>query len=51
MKRWVYFIYGFAVLLIFTFVNLGATGDSSGSRNWSSGSSSSGGWSSGGFHK
>jgi hypothetical protein len=54
MKRTVYLIFGFVVMVVSTFVNLAMTGGSgTSSQGWSSGTSSSGGsgWSSGGFHK
>lgn len=56
MKRGVYLVFGFVVLLISTFVNLALVGGSgTSSQGWSSGTSSSGsggsGWSSGGSHK
>jgi uncharacterized membrane protein YgcG len=56
MKRGIYLIFGFVVMVASTFVNLAMTGSSgTSSQGWSSGSSSGGssgsGWSSGGFHK
>ncbi|MBK6742689.1 MAG: hypothetical protein IPG66_06775 [Hydrogenophilales bacterium] len=53
MKRWVYLVYGFVVLLFSTFMNLGMTGGSgTSSQGWSAGTSSSGsGYASGGSHK
>jgi hypothetical protein len=53
MKRVVYLIFGFVVLVGSTFVNLAMTGSSgTSSQSWSTGSGSGGsGWSSGGSHK
>lgn len=53
MSRFVYLIYGTAVLAITTLINLSEDSGSSGSsRGWSSGSSSSGSsWYSSGHHK
>lgn len=53
MRPWIYFIYGTAVLIITTLINIGTAGEDGGSAHaWSSGSGgSSSGWSSGGSHK
>lgn len=53
MKRAVYLIFGFVVMVASTFINLAMLGGSgTSSQSWSSGTSSSGSsWSSGGSHK
>jgi uncharacterized membrane protein YgcG len=56
MKRAVYLIFGFVIMVLSTSINLAMLGDSgTSSQSWSSGTSSSGssgsGWSSGGSHK
>lgn len=56
MKRAVYLIFGFVIMVLSTFINLAMLGGSgTSSQGWSSGTSSSGssgsGWSSGGSHK